>query len=83
MNSIVLTCGKNVFSQNSPEEPRRTAQVDYRSPPSNGFAPALINPHSFVPSFIQYRKGSHVRSTGKASVGQADVQRFEPHLGHN
>ena len=28
-------------------------------------------------------QGSHVSSTGKASVGQADVQRFEPHLEHN
>ena len=33
------------------------------------------------------RKPSTIGSTGyqlvKASVGQADVQRFEPHLGHN
>ena len=33
--------------------------------------------------FIDALSGSHVSSIGKASVSQADVQRFEPHLGHN
>ena len=30
-----------------------------------------------------HKGGSHVAQLVKASVGQADVQRFEPHLGHN
>ena len=28
-------------------------------------------------------KGVTLAQLAKASVGQADVQRFEPHLGHN
>ena len=32
---------------------------------------------------IVMRKGVTLAQLVKASVGQADVQRFEPHLGHN
>ena len=52
-----------------------TPSVTTARPDQFGFISAPLN--------VQVTKGVTLAQLVKASVGQADVQRFEPHLGHN
>ena len=44
---------------------------------------AYTGPHIIGNDAISINRGVTLAQLVKASVGQADVQRFEPHLGHN